>query len=228
MSEGTLRKIRCVAVDDEPIGLSVIAAHAAKVPYLDLQGTFTSATEALAYLQRHPLDLVFLDIEMPDLSGLEVARLIGTQARIIFTTAYPHYAVEGFELAATDYLLKPIGLSRFLQACGRVSEQLEAAGRYLFVKDGYDWVRVDLAALRYLKADDNYLTFYETHQTTLTRMTLTEALQRLPAERFVRVHKSYVVSLDFVEKIERHQLTVAGVKVPWSATYREELLRRIG
>ncbi|MPR37355.1 LytR/AlgR family response regulator transcription factor [Salmonirosea aquatica] len=224
---GNHQKISCIAVDDEPIGLSIIEAHAAKIPYLDLRACFTSTTEAMNYLRRQPVDLVFLDIEMPDLPGLEMARLIGTQSRIIFTTAYPDYAVDGFELAAVDYLLKPVSLKRFFQACDRVQPLQMELENGLFVKAGHDWVRVDLSELLYLKADDNYLTFFEGRQATLTRMTLTEALGLLPENQFIRVHKSYIVSLRHLDKIERHQVTVAGIQIPLSNPYRQPLVGRI-
>lgn len=217
------------------MGLTVLQAHASKVPNLQVLSTFASATEALAYLQTQPVDLLFVDIQMPDLSGLEMARIVGSSAHIIFTTAYPEYAVDGFDLAAIDYLLKPISLSRFVQACGRAAEKLSsssaqrsAVDQYLFVKTGYDWARIDLAALLYLEADDNYLTFHEPDRRTLTRMKLSEAMDKLPAEQFVRIHKSYVVSLAKIDKIERHQVILASRRLPVSGTFRPELLSRFG
>ncbi|NEU70252.1 response regulator transcription factor [Spirosoma agri] len=225
--------IRCILIDDEPMGLSVLQAHASKVPYLTVLATFASATEALVYLQTQPVDLLFLDIQMPDLSGLEMARLLDSSMPIIFTTAYRHYAVDGFDLAAIDYLLKPISLSRFLQACHRAADRLAslpsrkpATNDHLFVKTGYDWARIDLASLLYIEADDNYLTFYELDRRTLSRMKLSEAMDKLPADQFVRIHKSYVISLAKIDKIERHQVTLAGHSLPLSATFRQELLGR--
>lgn len=225
--------IHCILIDDEPMGLSVLQAHASKVPYLKVLATFVSATEALAYLQTQPIDLLFLDIQMPDLSGLEMARLLDSSIPIIFTTAYRQYAVDGFELAAIDYLLKPISLSRFLQACNRAVDRLAsqpsrkpAANDHLFVKTGYDWTRIDLTSLLYIEANDNYLTFYESDRRTLTRMKLSEAMDKLPVEQFVRIHKSYVISLAKIDKIERHQIILAGRRLPLSTTFRQELLGR--
>ncbi len=226
--------IRCILIDDEPMGLTVLQAHASHVPNLQVLATFASATEALVYLQTQPVDLLFLDIQMPDLSGLEMARIVGSSAHIIFTTAYPDYAVDGFEIAAIDYLLKPISLSRFMQAYGRVAEKLSSSNvqrpvtdHYLFVKTGYDWERIDLASLLYLEADDNYLTFHESNRRTLTRMKLADAMNKLPAEQFVQIHKSYVVSLAKIDKIERYQVIVAGHRLPVSGTFRHELLSRL-
>jgi two-component system, LytTR family, response regulator len=224
--------MRCIAIDDEPIALEVLKAHAQKVPFLQLQATFVSASEALAYLQHNEVGLVFLDIKMPDISGLEVAKLIGKQTGIVFTTAFAEYALQGFELAVVDYLLKPISFPRFLQACTRAQElqqkqATEEAPEFLFVKVGYDWERVNLKELLYIEADDNYLTFYEPQKRTLSRMTLTEAQEKLPAQRFVRLHRSYVVATDKIEKIERHQVTLAGKAIPISPTYRDNLLQQL-
>lgn len=227
--------LHCIAVDDEPIALKIIQAHAQKVPFLKLEAVFASATEALSYLQTQQADLVFLDINMPDLSGIEFAKIAGSKTKIIFTTAYAEYAVQGFELAATDYLLKPISFARFFQACTRAQEQHpsnDAAAHamqdnYLFVKDGYTMVRINLDALLYIEADDNYLTFYEEQRRTVTRMTLSEAAEKLAGKPFLRVHKSYIVALPKVEKIERHQVVVAGATVPVSGSYRPDLLQKL-
>lgn len=238
MSGDAFRSLRCIAVDDEPIGLRIIEAHAAKVPYLALVASFLSATEALAYVQTHPVELLFVDIQMPDLSGLELVRLLPEPVAVVFTTAHAGYALEGFEVAALDYLLKPISLSRFLQASTRALEQITAFQRSngpvrailpteLFVKTGYDWSRINLADLLYIEADDNYLTFHELTKQTLTRMSLLEVLAKLPVEEYVRIHKSYVIALTKVDKIERHQVSLAGKRLPVSASYRDDLLRRL-
>jgi two-component system, LytTR family, response regulator len=225
--------IQCILVDDEPMGLTVLQSHASKVPYLSVLGSFVSATEALAYLQNQPVDLLFLDIQMPDLSGMELARILDSSVPIIFTTAHPQYAVEGFDLAAVDYLLKPINLSRFLQACSRAKDKLalqnspsQPAVDHLFVKTGYDWTRINLSSLLYIEADDNYLTFVETDRKTLTRMKLSEVMGKLPAEAFVRIHKSYVIPLAKIDRVERHQVTLAGHTLPLSDTFRNQLLNR--
>ena len=238
MNSDTIHSLRCIAVDDEPIGLRIIESHAVKVPYLALVGSFLSATEALAYVQGHPVELLFVDIQMPDLSGLELVRLLPEPVAVIFTTAHAGYALEGFEVAALDYLLKPISLSRFLQASSRALEKVTAQKRInesvqgvaateLFVKTGYDWSRVNLAELLYIEADDNYLTFVELGKQTLSRMSLSEVLTKLPVGEYLRIHKSYVIALAKVDKVERHQVSLGGKRLPVSASYREDLLRRL-
>lgn len=228
-----LTDIRCIFVDDEPIGLSVLLSHASKTPDLNVLGTFASGKEALVFLKNNAVDLMFLDIQMPDMSGLEVARMLSPLMHVVFTTAHPQYAVEGFNLAATDYLLKPIGLSRFLQTIDRVTAQISSAANdakpndYIFVKTGYDWARIDLDSLLYIEADGNYLTFHTSDQRVLTRMKLAEILEKLPRKAFVRIHKSYVISMSKIDKIERHQITLADHVLSLSATFRDDLLARL-
>ncbi|QKZ11766.1 LytR/AlgR family response regulator transcription factor [Spirosoma sp. KUDC1026] len=222
--------LRCVAIDDEPIALEVIKSHASKVPFLELKKTFVNAIEALTYLKTEPIDLIFLDINMPDLTGLDFAQVVGTKSLVIFTTAYPEYALQGFELSALDYLLKPIAFGRFMQAANKAYERLSGDSKkspYVFVKDGYDWVRINLDELQYVESEGNYLTFQETGKKALTRMTISEAAEMLPNDQFMRVHKSYIVALNRIEKIERHQLTIGKVQVPLSGSYRDELLERV-
>lgn len=228
-----MQKITAIAVDDEPIALQVIKDHASKTPFLELKTTFFSATEALAYLQKDPVEVIFLDIHMPDLSGIDLAQILNPDTKVIFTTAYSEYAVKGFEIAAVDYLLKPIGFNRFLDACVKLQDRLQektgvkGAEEYLFVKDGYDYVRIDPSKLLYVESDDNYVTFYEDSKRAIVRMTLTETLENLPADKFMRVHKSYIISLAKIEKIERNSLTIAGRKIPLSIKYRESLIDRV-
>ena len=238
--------LTCIAIDDEPIALDVVRFHANKVPFLALKQTFVNAVEALAYLRDNPVDLVFTDINMPDITGLDVARLLPPseskrQTMFIFTTAYAEHAVKGFELNAVDYLVKPIDFGRFLQAANRANdrhdaETRQAAGQIdmakgpqttLFVKDGYDYVRIDLAELLFVESEGNYLMFYEGDKKVVTRMTIAEGLSQLPASHFMRVHKSYIVNLKHIDKIERHQVLVGDkLPVPLSPGYRDELLAR--
>jgi len=224
--------IRAIAIDDEPIALDVLKTHAAKIPFLNLKATFLSTTEAMAYLQQHKIDLILLDIRMPDLTGIEFAALVPKPVHIVFTTAYPEYAVKGFDLAATDYLLKPVSLSRLLQACTLVNERIiadkkQSEAQSLFVKDGYNLVKINPSKITYIEAGDNYLSIYEGEKRTLTRMTLTELLAKLPGEAFQKVHKSYIVAIDKIEKIERGQVLVGGAKIPVSVNFRDDLMGKV-
>lgn len=224
--------IHAIAIDDEPSALEVLERYAAKVPFIQLKKVFYSTAEALAYLHKEPVQLVFLDIQMPDMLGTDFARLIQLQkTAIVFTTAHSEYALEGFELKALDYLLKPFDFTRFLQACQRVLEQnggktSETEGS-IFVKEGYDWVRVNLDDVLFIQSDTNLLFIHEAQRRITTRMTVQEMLQLLPSDRFLRVHKSYIVALAAVQKIEKHQLTLGKHYVPLAAAYREEIEERL-
>lgn len=227
--------MKVIAVDDEPVALDIIRDHAEKIPFISLDATFLSATDALAYIKNVHVDLVFLDIAMPDLSGIEFASMLSREVQVIFTTAYQEYALKGFEMAATDYLLKPINFTRFLKACQLAEARClvpdvkkREENHALFVKDGHDWVQVKFSNLVYAKAEDNYVDLYETDKHTLTRITLTELLTKLPKDQFLRVHKSFIISRQKIERIEKHQVIVAGNKIPLSKLYRDHLLQNLG
>jgi len=225
--------IRAIAVDDEPIALDVIKNHAAKIPDLQLLGTFSSAIEALTFIKTNAVDLIFLDISMPDLSGIEFAGMVNQQSQIIFTTAHPEYALKGFELAATDYLLKPINFSRFLQACNEASKRIvenysgTAQPESLFVKDGYNWMQIKFDNLLYVQAEDNYVSLVEADRRTLTRMTMAEIQSKLPGDQFFRVHKSYIIALNKIDSIEKHQVNIGAAKIPLTMLSVNFLLEKI-
>lgn len=217
--------LRAIAIDDEAPALEVIAAHAARVPFIQLLKTFISPVEALTYMQRQPVELAFVDIQMPDLLGIELARLAqSTGAQFIFTTAYAEFAVEAFRLEALDYLLKPVEFPRFLEACQRASrQQFRPRSDDIFVKDGYDWVRVHIPDILFIRSDTNLLFIHHAEGVTITRMTMPQLLDMLPAANFLRVHKSYAVALKAIRKIERHQITVGNTVIPVARSCREGL-----
>ncbi len=223
--------LHAIALDDEPAALEVLQRYAAKVPFLQLTQSFLSPTEALTCLYTQRVDLLFLDIEMPDVRGLDFARLVAPLHKpIVFTTAYAEHAVEGFSLQALDYLLKPIEFGRFLQTCNRAYAQLMPAREgspSIFVKDGYDWLRVNVEQILYIQSDTNLLFIHEQDRQVTTRMTLADMLATLPAEAFIRIHKSYIVALKAIRKIERHQVTVGTVTIPLAGSYRDELQSRL-
>ncbi|MBF8965259.1 response regulator transcription factor [Pontibacter sp. FD36] len=221
--------MRAIAIDDEPMALEVVRAHAAKVPYLELVGCFTDAFQALEFLQNEPIDLLFLDIKMPDISGLEFVTSLQKKPMVIFTTAYSEHAVTSFELDAVDYLLKPFSLPRFIKACNKAQELLQLRGTtapvkdYLFLKTGYEQVKVHYDEILYLEAAGNYVTFVLEGKKLLSRMTIQELSEQLPADSFVRVHRSYIVAKKQIDKIERHQVCIKGNEVPVGASYMQQL-----
>ncbi|MEJ8756865.1 LytTR family DNA-binding domain-containing protein [Pontibacter sp. H259] len=223
--------MRAIAIDDEPMALEVVRSLAAKVPYLELQACFTDALKALEYLQHEPVDLLFLDIKMPDISGLEFVTSLQKKPMVIFTTAYTEHAVTSFELDAVDYLLKPFSLPRFIKACNKAQELMQLRGNtatatakdYLFLKTGYEQVKVYFDEILYLEAAGNYVTFVLENKKLLTRMTISEVSELLPADKFIRVHRSYIVAKNRIDRIERHQVSIKGNEVPVGASYIHQL-----
>lgn len=221
--------MKAIAIDDEPMALEVVRSHAAKVPYLELVACFNDAFKALEYLQQNPVDVLFLDIKMPDISGLEFVTSLQKKPLVIFTTAYSEHAVTSFELDAIDYLLKPFSLARFVKACNKAQEQLQLRGAlapakdYLFLKTGYEQVKVYYTEILYLEAAGNYVTFVLEDKKLLTRMTIAEVGELLPGDNFIRVHRSYMVAKDKIARIERHQVSINGSEIPVGASYAQQL-----
>jgi DNA-binding LytR/AlgR family response regulator len=216
--------ITAIAIDDEPIALDVIRSHAAKVPFVDLKAEFTDAFKAMDYLQREPVDLLFLDIKMPDISGIDLLTCLNKKPLVIFTTAYTEHAVTSFELDAVDYLLKPFALTRFIKACNKAYELYSFRNTaevkdYIFLKTGYEQVRVNFDDIYHLEATGNYVNFILKDSKVLTRMTITEVEALLPAEKFIRIHRSFIAAVNKIDKIERHQVTVNGFLLPVGGAY---------
>jgi DNA-binding LytR/AlgR family response regulator len=227
--------IRCIAIDDEPFALDVLAIHAAKVPELDLAERFTDPFKALDYLKNNRIDLLFLDINMPGLSGMELVSRLKCPPRIIFTTAYSQYALDSYDYEAVDYLLKPIEFDRFQKSIQRYIRQitpatgaLPVAARHIFIKDGYRQVKLLIENITHIQSAGNYLNIFSEGQRILTRMTLIQICGLLPASSFVRVHNSYLVNISHIEKIENNHVYCCNAAIPMGAKYREEFLRKIG
>lgn len=222
--------IKAIAIDDESFALEVIKSHASRVPFLELEATFTDAILGLEYAKSKPIDLVFLDINMPDISGMDLAALLPKETMVVFTTAYSDYAVKGFELNALDYLLKPFNLSRFLKACQKAQEwidlQPKSESAFLFVKTSEGQIRVDFSDLLYCESQGNYVTFQLPDQKILSRMTLSETERLLPSY-FIRTHRSFLANKNLVSKAERHQLHLTGFKVPVSSSYLDQVMEKL-
>jgi len=223
--------LSCIAIDDEPFALEIVSAYAAKVPFLALKAEFTDAFEAMAWLQREPVDLIFLDIKMPDISGLEFYNSLNKKPLVIFTTAYSEHAVSSFELDAIDFLLKPFSLAWFIKACNKASELhgfRNAASQkdHLFVKSGPDQFRIGFEELYYLEATGNYVTFVTGDKKVVSRMTITECNHLLPEEKYVRIHRSFIAAFSKIAKIERHQVTMLnGDILPVGLSYLPAISR---
>jgi two-component system LytT family response regulator len=261
--------LKAIALDDEPIALDIVKNFAAKVYFIDLKACFTDAFKALEYLQQEKADLLFLDIKMPDISGMEFLRSLPDPPMTIFTTAYSEHAVESFELNTLDYLLKPFSFPRFLKACNKaldtwqlkqgrglpagaglpiansagipgVTDAPNPAGAsallpaaapapfslpaaappgYVFIKTGYEQVRVSLAEIEYVQSAGNYVQFVLTGQKILSRLTMSEVESLLPAGLFTRVHRSYIVSNAKVSRFDRWNIRVGNIDIPIGQGY---------
>jgi DNA-binding LytR/AlgR family response regulator len=227
--------IRCIAVDDEPFALDVICIHAAKIPELDVLERFTDPFKALEYLKNNPVDLIFLDINMPGLSGMELVGRLKCPPMIIFTTAYSEYALDSYDYEAVDYLLKPIEFDRFNKSIQRYLKQagtpvpaVPKLPKHIFIKDGYKQVKLQIDQISHIRSEGNYLSIFTGNQRTLTRMTISQLSALLPAADFLRVHNSYLVSVGHIEKIENNHVYIQGAIIPIGARFKEEFLRGIG
>ncbi|MBC6697440.1 LytR/AlgR family response regulator transcription factor [Hymenobacter puniceus] len=240
--------LRCIAVDDEAYASRLLAAYIQKIPGLELAGTTTNPIEALQWVQEGRADLVFLDIQMPELTGLQFLRLCGSRCKVILTTAYPEYALEGYEHDVIDYLLKPIAFDRFLRAVQKaqalLAPQLPAvaatplsvaaaptapANDYLFVKgeSKNKFLRVSHADILYAEALGNYVTLFVAGQRLTTYQTLKELAAQLPQPPFLRVHKSFLVSVDKISMIDSNTVYIGEQAIPVGETYRESLYRLV-
>ena len=209
--------IKCLAIDDEPLALKQIGTFLEKTPFLELVALCNNAFDALGYLKSKQVDLIFVDIDMPDLSGLDFVKSLTDKPFIIFTTAYSEYAIEGFKVDATDYLLKPIGYNDFLRAAHKVkylfdlkgleSDAFPAAGEHLFVKSEHRLVRIELSEIKYIEGMHEYVRIHRVNEKpVMTLLSLKYMEEQLPPGRFLRVHRSYIVNMDRIKMIERNRI----------------------
>jgi len=221
--------MKAIAIDDEILALDIVRAHASRVPFLELDAVFTDAFKALEYLQRESVDLIFLDIKMPDISGIEFFNSLSKKPMVIFTTAYADHAVVSFELDAVDYLLKPFSLSRFLKGCNKAFELYNFRNNtetpdHIYIKTGFEQQKVLFDEILYVEATGNYVTFaLDKDRSLISRSTFIEATSLLPADKFVRVHRSFLVAANRIDKAERHQVTIQKNKIPLGEAYRHNL-----
>jgi len=229
--------ITCIAIDDEPKALEIIERYCRKTSLVDLRATFREPVKAIEFMNGEKVDLIFLDINMPDISGMQLVQTLSLRPMIIFTTAYSHYAVESYDLNAIDYLLKPITFERFLAAVNKAQTSLvmkNQAGvksetpETVFIKSGSQTHHLKISEILYLQKDGNYITIFLKDKRILIRENMTDIFDIVPQEEFVRVHKSFVVAIRHISMIEVHQLIINNEKIPIGSTYREQLRIRLG
>jgi len=227
--------IKCVIIDDEQHAIDVLQSHIAQVPALELSYATTNPVEAFQFVQQHHADLIFLDIQMPELDGLQFLKLLNEKSKVILTTAYSEHALEGFEHNVTDYLLKPVLFDRFLKAVKRIISQPENEGlsagipsqkEFLFIKTGVrnKMVKVLINDIHYIESKGNYLEFVTDAGKIMTLLTLKELENELPRNLFVRIHNSYLAAVNRIAALEGNRLKVGNDQLPIGATYRRSVL----
>jgi len=229
--------IKCAIVDDEPLAVELLASYVKKIPFLELCGKYNNATDALHGIAEAPVDLLFLDIQMPELNGLELSRMVPENTRIVFTTAFDQYAVDGFRVNALDYLLKPISYADFLEASNKAmqwfqlvqqNEQNAAPAadeepRSIFVKSEYKLLQINLDDIRYIEGLKDYVKIYteQSPHPILSLMNMKAIEQMLPASRFIRVHRSFIVQKSKIREIERNRIVFGDVYIPIGDSYKQ-------
>jgi DNA-binding LytR/AlgR family response regulator len=224
--------IKCVIVDDEPLALNVLEGYIRQTPYLELVDKFTNPVKAFHFLTENQVDLLFIDIQMPDLSGLEINSSLEIKPLLIFTTAYSQYAVEGFKVNAVDYLLKPIDYPDFLKAANKAKEWINTRGGeqlnvqsnkdFLFIKSEYKFIRINFSEIKYIQGMSEYVRIYLTSGKPIMSLLSLKSLEdQLPENMFMRVHKSFIVNLNKINIIERNEIVYDdGTIIPVSNQYK--------
>ena len=232
--------LRCIAVDDEPLALELLEDNISKVPYLQLVAKCSNAMEAMKVLQQQPADLIFLDIQMPGLTGLQFIQSMTEKPMVILITAYEKFALEGFNLDVTDYLVKPVSLDRFVKACNKAKELYELKNRpnkdassnpdYFFVNVDYSLLKINFNDIRYVEGLKDYIKIHlkSSSRAVITRMAMKAIEEELPVAKFLRIHKSYIVSLEHITAIRKNSVFLDEMELPVGENFREAVLNLTG
>ena len=225
--------LRCAIIDDEPLAAELLAGYAERTPGLRLTGVYGSAVAAMKDLRQSPVDLLFLDIQMPELSGLEFARLLPTETRVVFTTAFDRYAVDGYKVNAAGYLLKPVSYEQFAATVATVAESVAAGRRrsaaardgFVYVKSEYKLVRVDLADISHIEGVKDYVKIYlgGRRRALMSLMSMKTLEDSLPRGQFIRVHRSFIVNMAKITMIDRGRIVVGEDYIPVSESYKDRV-----
>jgi DNA-binding LytR/AlgR family response regulator len=222
-------KLKCVVVDDEPMAREILEIYIAKTPNLDLIASCKNAAEAIFILQDNEVDVFFLDINMPEITGLSLAKIINQKAQIIFTTAYREYAIDGFDLSVVDYLLKPISFDRFLQAVQKVaqSEITENNTDFMFVRSDRKMVKIDFNTILYIESLSDYVKIFTSEKIIVIRETITSLEEKLPVKKFIRIHRSFIISLQNITSYTNEFIEINQKALPISRSYKESVLQKL-
>jgi two-component system LytT family response regulator len=225
--------IKCIVIEDEPLALKKLVSFINKIDYLSISRTFDNAIEAISYLKTDEVDIIFLDIQMEDFSGIQFLQSVKQRPEVIVTTAYDKYAIQGYELDVADYLLKPITFERFVQSVEKVSNHLSSnlkkhVSDFIFVKTEYRHEKIKAAEILYIQGMSEYLRIVTIDKKIMTLQNFKSIQDILPKDLFVRVHKSYIVAIDKIESIERNRIKIKDLIIPVSETYMEAFYRKLG
>ncbi|WP_312768200.1 LytTR family DNA-binding domain-containing protein [Epilithonimonas sp.] len=237
-----MKKITCLIADDEPMALNLIESYILKTPFLELKAKCNSAIEAMQILEEDKdVDLFFLDIQMPDLTGLEFSKLLPQNSRMIFTTAFDQYAIDGYKVNALDYLLKPFDYNEFLIAATKARNYFESRQsvsivkpekkqEFFFVKSEYKQIKINFSEILYIEGLKDYVKIYlkDNPKPILTLMSLKKLEEELPSENFMRIHRSYIIALDKIEAIERNHIVIGKEQIAIAPNYKDSLMEYIG
>lgn len=224
--------ISCIAIDDEPLALDVLKKYASQTPEINLIATYSDAIEAMNYLQHNPVSLLLLDIQMPDINGFQLYRNLTIKPMVIFTTAYKEYAIEGFEVDAVDYLLKPFNLNRFQKAITKAiawnqskgTIETRLASPYLYIHEDYKMVKIVFNDIIFIEALDDYIKIHTDSKAYMTLLSMKKVLEKLPGNKFKRIHRSYIVATEKIEYVQFRKLgLINNVELPVGDTYRSEI-----
>lgn len=233
--------LTCIAIDDEPLALELLEDNISKVPYLQLQGSFNNPLEAMKYLQQQKVDLVFLDIQMPGITGLQFIQSIPQKPMFILITAYEKYALDGFNLDVIDYLVKPVSIERFMKACNKALElhelktkqqesPTESQAEYFFINVDYSLLKIVYKDIRYVEGLKDYIKIHlnSTSKPVVARMSMKSIEEQLPASMFVRVQKSYIISKEYITAIRKNSIFIGNIEIPVGDNYRDALASLTG
>jgi len=222
--------INCIAIDDEPIALEIIKAYCEKIPSLNLVKVFTQSSKAKKHLRKYPVDLLFLDIQMPDINGVDLYKSIDQKPLVVFTTAHSQYAVEGFEVSAIDYLIKPFNFNRFNEACTKVINTINTKGNHhsqedaLYIRSNYSLVKILFENIIYIETHGDFIKVHQEEREPIqTLMSLSSIEDKLPHKDFIRVHRSYIVSLKKIKSIRRYIISIGAIQIPVGTTYKAKV-----
>jgi two-component system, LytTR family, response regulator len=231
-----MKKIACIIIDDEPNAIKLLETHISKVPTLELKYICYNGVEGLTYIKNNPVDLIFLDINMPLLNGMELIRILTPKQKIIFTTAYSDYAADSYEYNALDYILKPISFERFMKAVNKAENYFELQGSkdeskltgevYMFIKTDRQLIKINFSEILFFEAQKEYVNIHTLTEKYLFYKRMKELEEQLPVN-FMRIHHSYIINLNFITRIEGATVTINNKEIPIGSSFKEEFQKRI-